>query len=110
MRELFLLLDEKHRKFIELLCGANGIHGEKQISECLKQSEMPKLIHLTRVVRELDISHVTASNLVRKFERVGLVTTKGIGRVKLIFPTPRMMEIWEVVRDESEEAMKSEVE
>ena len=110
MKELYLLLDEKHRKFIELLC-ANSIHREKQISECMKKAEMPKLLHFTRVVRELDISHVTTRKLVRKFEQLGLIVTTEIGRSKIILPTTKLWKIWEEVKEvKEEEVVEGEVE
>jgi len=109
VKELYLLLDEKHRKFIELLCSNSD--KEKRVDKCLKHSEMPNLLHLHRVSKELDISPVTTRKLVRRFERLGLIVTTEIGRSKIILPTTKLWKIWEEVKEVREaEVMESEVE
>ena len=109
MKELYLLLDEKHRKFIELLCSNSG--KEKRVDKCLKHSEMPNLLHLHKVSKELGISLVTVRKIVQKFERLGLVVTTEIGRSKVILPTTKLWKVWEEVKEvKEEEVIESEVE
>jgi len=98
IKALFNLLDENKKRLIRLIC--ENIGESKEFSALVNPHtvSMHTLLHLTGVARKLEISHLTASKLVKELEEQGLIEIHEVGKAKIVMPLPKLKEICEALK------------
>ena len=98
IKALYNLLDYNKRRLIQLIC--ENIGESKEFSALVDPHtvSMHTLLHLTGIARKLEISHLTASKLVKELEQHGLVEIYEIGKAKIVMPTGKLKEICEALK------------
>jgi len=98
IKALYNLLDYNKRRLIRLIC--ENIGESKEFSALVDPHKVSvnTLLHLTGIARKLEISHLTASKLVKELEQQGLVEIYEVGKAKIVMPTQKLKEICKALK------------